>query len=60
MEGKEMNEWKISKTYAGGEVFYQVYRRIRDDEPDHSGNREVVYTTDTFSKAVKFAEVMNR
>ena len=55
-----MNEWKISKTCAGGEVLYQVYRRLRDDEPDHSGNREVVFTTDTFSKAVKFAEVMNR
>lgn len=55
-----MNEWKISKTCAGGKVLYQVYRRLRDDEPDHSGNREVVFTTDTFLKAVEFAEVMNR
>lgn len=55
-----MSTWKVSKTYAGGEFMYQVYRRLREDEPDHSGNREVIYTTDELKKAEAYAEVMNR
>lgn len=55
-----MSEWKVSKTYAGGEYMYQVYRTLRESEPDHSGNREVIYTTDSLEKAEKYAEVMNR
>lgn len=55
-----MSKWKISKTYAGGEFLYQVYRTLRENEPDHSGNREVIYSTEKLEDAEAYAEVMNR
>ena len=55
-----MTEWKVSKTYVGGEYLYQVYRILRENEPDHSGNREVIFSVDDEQKAEKYAEIMNR
>ena len=52
--------WKVSETYAAGAYLYQVYRLIDPDAVDHSGNREVIYSTEDKQKAVAYAEVMNR
>lgn len=55
-----MSEWKISSNRINGEVVLQVYRRLRENEVDHSGNRE--YFDATFkerSDAVATAEHLN-
>ena len=54
-----MREWKISKTYAGGEYFYQIYRIRNEAEPDHSGNREVIGTLVNMEVAEKLLAIVN-
>ena len=39
-EMKENNDWKVTTNFINGKCFYAVYRKIRNDEVDHSGNRE--------------------
>lgn len=53
------SEWKVSKTYAGGVVFYQVYRILNTDQIDHSGNREIVGTFNEEQDAVNYCKEMN-
>lgn len=56
-------EWKVSKTYAAGETYYQVYRLIDKDGVDHSGNREYHQGGRDFSDplhAQKIADTLNR
>ncbi len=33
-------KWKVTSNCVNGNKYYQVYRNLRDGEPDHSGNRE--------------------
>ena len=54
-----MGEWKVSHTYAGGQVFYQVYRLKHPSQIDHSGNREIVGTFDTEAVAEEYAAALN-
>lgn len=53
------SEYKVSHTYAGGEMIYQVYRTRNENEPDHSGNREVVGTFDSEENAQEYCDVKN-
>ena len=55
-----MKFWLVSTTYTAGEKLYQVYRISDESQPDHSGTREVVYTTNKREDAEAYAEVMNR
>lgn len=55
-----MSKWKITSNYINGKKEYAVYRNIRDDEPDHSGNRE--YATgymESREEAQKIADEKN-
>ena len=54
-----MSEWKVSHTYASGEIFYQVYRTLREGEPDHSGNREIRASFGTETEAEQLAAELN-
>lgn len=54
------SEWKVSHTYAGMELIYQVYRLRDTAECDHSGNREIVGTFDSEEAAQEYAEELNR
>ena len=53
------SRWKISSTYVGGEVLYQVYRILDPGCIDHSGNREVIGTFDTEEHAKEFCDAQN-
>ena len=55
-----MSKWEITSNYINGKEKYAVYRNIRDDEPDHSGNRE--YATgymESREEAQKIADEKN-
>lgn len=55
-----MSKWEITSNYINGKKEYAVYRNIRDDEPDHSGNRE--YATgymESREEAQKIADEKN-
>lgn len=57
---KKMSKWKVTSNYINGKKEYAVYRNIRDDEPDHSGNRE--YATgymESREEAQKIADEKN-
>lgn len=55
-----MSEWMVSTTYAGFEKLFQVYRLKDKNEPDHSGNREIVGTFDIKERAQEYADELNR
>lgn len=35
-----MKKWEVASIPCGGETYYQIYRKINENEPDHTGNRE--------------------
>ncbi|MGN1052845.1 MAG: hypothetical protein ACI4SH_05595 [Candidatus Scatosoma sp.] len=61
LEKAKRGEWKVSINYVCGSRFYQVYRNLRDSEPDHSGNREYYENKiyDTKEQAQSVAKVLN-
>lgn len=54
------SEWKVMHNYAGGEMFYQVYRLRDVNDVDHTGNREIIGYFDTEEAAQEFATFKNR
>ena len=57
---REMTQWDVCKNPMLGEKPYRVFRKLREDEPLHSGNVE--YTEDMYStrdEALKAAASMN-
>ena len=38
--GMKEKMWKVATIPCGIDTCYQLYRRINDNEPDHTGNRE--------------------
>jgi hypothetical protein len=35
-----MRKWEVASIPCGVETYYQIYRKINENEPDHTGNRE--------------------
>ncbi len=55
-----MSEWKVTSNYISGVEYYSVYRKIRKNELDHSGNREYAMGwTDDKSEAQRLADKLN-
>lgn len=55
-----MTKWKITSQFLGEKKMFAVYRNLKDDEPDHSGNRE--YATgymESKEQAQEIADEMN-
>lgn len=55
-----MSKWRLTSIYIDGEKQFAVVRNYRDNEPDHSGNREYAtgYMKDK-KKAEKIVEELN-
>lgn len=55
------SEWRINKNYIGrGSYLYQVYRMLDIQKIDHSGNREVVFSTTDELEAEYYAKRLNK
>lgn len=52
--------WRVTTNVVDGRTVYGVYRIIDPDEPEHSGNREVLDYYDTREGAENCADAFNR
>ena len=53
--------WKITSQNINGVKMYAVYRNLRDNEPDHSGNRVYGSTyMESREEAQKIADRLNK
>ena len=53
-------EWKVASIPVESGFCYQIYRRLNDQEPDHTGNREWGQIFDTEEEADREAESLNK
>ena len=53
---EEASPWKVTTNIIDGKRVYGVYRTIDPNEPDHSGNRDVIGYYDTREEAERIAK----